>query len=348
MTITRDQFHVPHVNATTYDGGIWAAGWIAAEDRGLLLQQARNDARVAAIDAPGLNAVNLIAGLQTFVPSQQTEAEVAKQTGVLMRHGRQGRAVLHDIDTFISGINAYLQIHSPTTPPWTRNDIYALNALKGQFVGEGGGDEARRSQFLGGLEQRLGVSHGFSVFNDLRQFKNAGSPTSVDGNFDYGHIPASAPGSVVLDPGSFQSTPQDAAPPNQPPQASNTLMITANHSETGHPLMVGGPQIGYFYPGLTYEIDMHAPGLVWRGATSAPFPGYMLIGRGPDFATTLTSSERRHHRPVRRDALWRQRPEVPLPRPLPADGALRRRQPEREGSHLPDHRPRAGDRLRDR
>ena len=54
--------------------------------------------------------------------------------------------------------------------------------------------------------------------------------------------------------------------------------------------MVGGPQIGYFYPGLTYEIDMHAPGLQWRGATSAPFPGYLLIGRGEDFATTLTSA----------------------------------------------------------
>ena len=35
---------------------------------------------------------------------------------------------------------------------------------------------------------------------------------------------------------------------------------------------------------------MHAPGLDWRGATSAPFPGYMLIGRGPDFAKTLTSA----------------------------------------------------------
>jgi acyl-homoserine lactone acylase PvdQ len=54
--------------------------------------------------------------------------------------------------------------------------------------------------------------------------------------------------------------------------------------------MVGGPQIGYFYPGFTYEIDMHAPGLQWRGATSAPFPGYMLIGRGQDFATSLTSA----------------------------------------------------------
>ena len=54
--------------------------------------------------------------------------------------------------------------------------------------------------------------------------------------------------------------------------------------------MVGGPQIGYFYPGLTYEIDMHAGDLQWRGATSAPFPGYVLIGRGEDFAHTLTSA----------------------------------------------------------
>jgi acyl-homoserine lactone acylase PvdQ len=298
VTITRDQFHVPHVNATTYDGGIWAAGWISAEDRGLLLQQARNNARVAAIDVPGLTAIGLTVGLQNFQPSAQTEAEVAKQTQVLLRHGREGRAVLHDIDVFVSGINAYLAANSPTTPPWTRNDIYAVNALKGQFLGEGGGDEARRSQFLGGLVKRLGVSQGMSVFNDLRQFKNEGSPTSIDGRFNYGRIPAKAKGSVILDPGSFQPTPavaarvarQAASTPTPPPQASNTLMITADHSETGHPLMVGGPQIGYFYPGLTYEIDMHAPGLVWRGATSVPFPGYLLIGRGPDFATTLTSA----------------------------------------------------------
>ena len=33
----RDKYDVPHVTAKTYDGGVWAAGWIAAEDRGLLL-----------------------------------------------------------------------------------------------------------------------------------------------------------------------------------------------------------------------------------------------------------------------------------------------------------------------
>jgi acyl-homoserine lactone acylase PvdQ len=296
VTITRDKFNVPHVHATSYDGGIWAAGWIAAEDRGLLLQQARYNSRVAAIDAPGLSALSLIVGLKSFQPSAQTEAEVAKQTSALKDAGPEGTAVLHDIDTFISGINDYLAAHSPSTAPWTRNDVYALNALKGQFVGQGGGDEARRSEFLGGLRQRLGPKHGTSVFHDLRQFKNPGSPTTVDGHFHYGQIPRHPRGSVILDPGSFQSTPA-AAKKDLPAQAtadqahaSNTLMIDAKASTTGHPLMVGGPQIGYYYPGLTYEIDMHAPGLVWRGATSAPFPGYMLIGRGPDFATTLTSA----------------------------------------------------------
>ena len=174
--------------------------------------------------------------------------------------------------------------------------MYALNALKGQFVGQGGGDEARRSEFLSGLQQRLGRKKGLSVFNDLRQFKNRELATSVDGRFPYGTIPKQPKGSVILDHNSFTQTPAvadaklAAKAPTAPTHASNTLMITADHSKTGEPLMVGGPQIGYFYPGLTYEIDMHAGDLQWRGATSAPFPGYALIGRGEDFAHTLTSA----------------------------------------------------------
>jgi acyl-homoserine lactone acylase PvdQ len=295
VTIVRDRFNVPHVKAETYEGGVWAHGWLAAKDRGLLLEQARYNGRVAAIDAPGLSAIALVAGLRSFVPSEQTEAEVAKQTGVLRRAGEEGRAVLRDIDTFISGINDYLAAHSPGTEPWTRNDMYAVNAIKGQFLGQGGGDEARRTQFLAGLQERLGRKRGLNVFNDLRQFKNPDAPTSIDGRFHYGRIPKRRRGNVIIDPGSFERTP--AAPrrviPRRaevPSESSNTLMISARRSQTGNPLMVGGPQIGYFYPGLTGEIDMDAPGLRWRGATSVPFPGYLLIGRGRDFAVTLTSA----------------------------------------------------------
>jgi acyl-homoserine lactone acylase PvdQ len=67
-------------------------------------------------------------------------------------------------------------------------------------------------------------------------------------------------------------------------------MVSRRRSTTRRPLFVGGPQIGYFYPGLTMEVDLHGPGVHVRGATAIPFPGYMLIGRGEDFAWTLTSA----------------------------------------------------------
>jgi acyl-homoserine lactone acylase PvdQ len=295
VRILRDRFNVPHVRAETAEAGIWAAGWIAVEDRGLLLNQARYNARVAAVDAPGLSAIGLVSGLRNFVPSEATEVELSKQTRVLRKRGREGRRLLADIDAFVRGINAHLAESSPSTAPFTRRDIYAFNALKGQFLGQGGGDEARRSQFLGGLQERLGKRRGMSVFNDLRQFKNPGAPTAIDGKFRYGSIPKRARGSVVLDPGSFESTPAVAPAlarglEPEPAEASNTLHVNADRSTTGHPLMVGGPQIGYFYPGLTYEIVMDAGRLQWRGATSMPFPGYLLIGRGSDFAVTLTSA----------------------------------------------------------
>lgn len=293
VKIVRDRFNVPHVRATSYDNGIWAAGWIAAQDRALLLEQARYNSRVAVIDAPGLDALDLISNLKSFVPSPQTETVVARQTEMLEKAGKKGRKVLRDIDTFVAGINAYLKKSKSPAKPWTRSDVYAFNALKGQFVGQGGGDEARRTQFLSSLQTRMGAAAGMSVFNDLRQHDDAEMPASLTKAFPYAPIPSSPAGNVIIDPGSFErvsSVPSGMTSTRAKAQASNTLLVDRKHSATGRPLYVGGPQIGYFYPGLTYEIDMHAPGLVWRGATSAPFPGYLLIGRGADFGFMITAA----------------------------------------------------------
>ena len=101
---------------------------------------------------------------------------------------------------------------------------------------------------------------------------------------------------MVLDNGSFQRVPVPGVTASKAAQgdfrehASNVLMVAGKRSKSGHPLFVGGPQIGYFYPGLTLEMDLHGPGWNARGATSAPFPGYILIGRREDFVWTLTSA----------------------------------------------------------
>jgi len=307
IRLVRDRFSVPHITAESDDDLTWAAGWVMAEDRALLLEETRYNARLAAIDAPNLTVIGLISAVRTFVPSAQTETEVARQTRRIRAAGTRGRRLLHDIDVYVQGINAQLRAAKSPAQPWTRTDVYALNALKGQYFGQGGGDEARRSMFLAGLQQRLGPQSGQLVFDDLRQRDPADHPASIGGSFPYATVPANKGGNMVVDPNSLQAwqygptggtavpsargaSLPTGSPTARVPHASNILMLDGRHSTNGHPLFVGGPQIGYFYPGLTLEMDMHAPGVDVRGATAAPFPGYMLIGRGPDFAWTLTSA----------------------------------------------------------
>ncbi len=143
---------------------------MAGEDRHLLIDQARGDARIAALDVPGLDAFGLVKGLKTFVPSAQTEAIVARQTKALQHAGANGREVLHNTDLYAQGVNAWYKHNgTPANPPFGRNDVYAVNALAGQLFGRGGGNEVNSSMLLSALDQRLGASQGTLLWNDLRE-----------------------------------------------------------------------------------------------------------------------------------------------------------------------------------
>ncbi|MBA3261935.1 MAG: penicillin acylase family protein [Thermoleophilaceae bacterium] len=298
VRIIRDRFNVPHIYGKTNDDVTWAAGWAIAHDRELLLEQARYNARVAVVDAPGQTAIDLIVGLKNFSPSAQTEREVNKEVEKLKAYGKPGRRLLHDIDLYVKGINAYYKSIKATHKPWKRGDVIALNAVKSELFGEGGGAEVEAAELLDGLQGSLGADRGYSVWNDLRQRQDPETPVSIPGRFPYAPLPASRTGNVVIDNNSFQPIPGPTAETAGAAsaarqlrrQASNVLMVAGKRSRSGHPLFVGGPQIGYFYPGLTLEMDLHGPGWNARGATSAPFPGYILIGRREDFVWTLTSA----------------------------------------------------------
>ena len=296
VRIFRDRFDVPHIYGRTNDDVTWGAGWAVAHDRELLLEQARYNARVAVIDAPGLSAIGLIVGLKSFRPSGQTERELRKEIGKLRRYGKPGRRLLHDMAVYVKGINAYYKANKRPHKRWTILDVIALNAIKSELFGEGGGGEVDAAQMLDGLQDALGADRGLSVWNDLRQRQDPETPVSIPGKFPYAPVPPTRNGNVVLDNGSFQRVPTPGAAASAAAQgeprghASNVLMVAGKRSRSGHPLFVGGPQIGYFYPGLTLEMDLHGPGWNARGATSAPFPGYILIGRREDFVWTLTSA----------------------------------------------------------
>ena len=72
---------------------------------------------------------------------------------------------------------------------------------------------------------------------------------SVPGHVQFQPPPTSTSGNVLLDPNSLSSAPAAAvAAPRDRAHASNELMVSGARSATHHPIMVAGPQIGYYYP----------------------------------------------------------------------------------------------------
>jgi acyl-homoserine lactone acylase PvdQ len=284
LTIVRDRFGVAHVTGKTEADVAYGSGWVTAADRGLLLQLIRGPARVSALDVPGLDPLALALSGKSFVPSAEAEAFLANQLDAVRAQGVIGRKVLALINAYAAGINGYYRSQGIPIAPFTANDVVASAALIAARFGTNGGQEVHNAMFLDALEDRLGAADARLVFADLREANDPEAPVSVPGRFPQQLPSAASPGSAVIDDGSFTGAPLEA-----PASASNALLVGAKRSETGHPLFVAGPQVGYFFPGFFAEMEFAGAGFAVRGAV---FPGVplVLVGRGPDFAWSATSS----------------------------------------------------------
>jgi acyl-homoserine lactone acylase PvdQ len=69
---------------------------------------------------------------------------------------------------------------------------------------------------------------------------------------------------------------------------SNGMVVGSEHTETGKPMMFGGPQLGYIKPPIVYETGMHGAGFDVSGVAVVGTPA-IVVGRTPDFAWSVTS-----------------------------------------------------------
>ena len=290
LVIERDRWGVPHITGKTAADVAFGAGWVTVEDRGLLLDLIRGPARAAALDIPGISPVELALSGKQLVPSPETEAFLAQQVQLLAKSGPRGKRMLVAMQAYVSGLNAALKKRGLLFDPYTVLDVVAVGALLAARFGANGGSEPRRAMFLDALRKRLGVTKGKAVFDDLRADDDDESPTIDSGRFPFHLPPSVSPGSAVLDDGSFTTVAQSGAASSLDSRpASNALLLGAKRSKTGRPILVGGPQVGYFFPQFFMEVDLQGGGYDVRGALLPGLP-LVLIGRGPDFAWTVTSS----------------------------------------------------------
>jgi Penicillin amidase len=294
LEIVYDNHYIPHLYGDTRGEAMFGSGWLAAKDRGLLLALGLGPAYTAALGVPGINAFGLLLTRRSFKPSAEAVAYVAAQKKVLEEKGPEGEQVISDLEEWVAGVNAYeaSQGGGRILPPIHLSDAIAGFAFIGSIFGNGGGGEVRNSEFLGRLEAKFGEAGGKEVFRDLKQVNDPEAPTTAEKEFPYDTEPTGpTPGAVQVEPGTESSSAVKAsqALTASRRKASNFLLAGAGDAANGHPKAVMGPQLGYYYPEIVFQLDMHAPGLDAQGVV-APISPYVFIGRGKDFAWSLTSA----------------------------------------------------------
>jgi acyl-homoserine lactone acylase PvdQ len=295
LEIVRDKYDIPHIYGSTRAEVMFGSGWVAAKDRGLLLELGLGPAYTAALGVPGVNAFGLLLEQRSFKPSAEAINFVGEQKKVLEEKGPEGDQVISDLEAWVDGVNAYEQTLPPTErlKTVTFADAIAGFAFIGSIFGNGGGSEVQDSEFLSRLESKFGTKGGQEVFKDLRQVNDPEAPSTAEKEFSYDGEPTGAtPGAMLVEPGSASySAKKDLSTVTASRRKmSNFLLVGSKDAANGHPKAVMGPQLGYYYPEIVFQADLHGPGIDAEGVV-APISPYVFIGRGRDFAWSLTSED---------------------------------------------------------
>jgi acyl-homoserine lactone acylase PvdQ len=215
--------------------------------------------------------------------------------------------------------------------PYTRADIVYIASLVGGIFGKGGGNEYQDALFYEALRQQFGADKAAAMYDDLREKNDPEAFTTSSITFPYltgGVAPSRAgvalpvPGAVTApgtgapasssEPVSFPAPPVPGTAAYQtwsaqlgklstplggidlsrhPNNESNALLVDAKHSADGHPVVVFGPQTGYYTPQLLTEVDLQGPGIAARGVSFAGTQFVVELGHGVDYAWSATSAD---------------------------------------------------------
>ena len=219
VTIVRDKgFGVPHIYATTRAGLMFGAGYAGAEDRLFLMDVLRHTAKAELSSFAGGSEGDRAMDRTQWMIAPYTEADLESQLKAAPKlYGARGEQVVHDVEEFVAGINAYIHeaLLDPNKLPaeyvalgklpaeWKPTDVIAEASLIGGIFGKGGGAEVRSALTLEAFEKRFGRRQGRKAWEDFREQNDPEAPTTVAKAFPYETTsPFAKRGLAMPDPGS--------------------------------------------------------------------------------------------------------------------------------------------------
>lgn len=321
VTVVRDAgFGVPHIYGTTRYATMFAQGYTAAEDRLFLMDVLRHTGRARLSEFLGGAASNQHMDRDQLALAPYQEADLTAQIEAIRTSGAEGQGAYDDLVAYRDGVNQYIDealVDVTKLPaeypalqqvpqPWKLEDAVAIASLVGGIFGKGGGGELRNHCALQRMTATLGsASDARAVFDDLRFSDDPEAPTTSSRPAPYPVVgtpdPAAHPD---VDCATLQPIDPDGPPLGAlldviaglgralglPRTMSNAMLIGREHTDTGAPIAVFGPQTSYYMPQLLIEKDVHGPGIDARGAAFAGTDLWVQLGRGRDYAWSATSA----------------------------------------------------------
>ena len=322
-TVYRDTaFGVPHIYADSLTNASFALGYVSAEDRLWEMDIFRHAARGTLTEFIGNDSDDTYLNMDIATRREgYTEEEIQTMFDELDdKFGQVGKDVQEGLQAYSDGINAYIdeakvnpaqlpfEYTATQNPPpvypeeWSPADTLYLVVLQLRVFGETAGDELQNAGLYAFLTKKFGKKLGRKAYNDFAFQNDPKSPTSIaksDANFNTQSVGKIKWSSVAMPDGAEDLAEETLAEQRAVSRGlaslgfrspvSNALIVSREESKSGNPLQIGAPQVGYATPGFFMEIDVHAPGLDFRGPAVPGASALIPLGRGRDYAWTLTT-----------------------------------------------------------
>ncbi len=321
VTIARDAFNVPYVTGVTRADTMFGAGYAEAEDRLFFMDVLRHTAvgRSTELIGPGVDEVNVRTDAAQLSYTDYTDADLQAMIDRGAASSPQGKQVAEDLKAYTDGINARIaEVRNDVTKlpaeysllgkplnDWRTIDSVAILGLLNGYYGLGGGGDLAAAEAFGLAVKRFGARRGRGVYEDFRRREDPEAPTVVTRRFpfdDPGRADAKAiampdAGSVRTD--DYVRTRTGSAALSGvldrglqlKHHASNAMVINGSRAVGGHPILVAGPQVGFYAPSILDEIVLRGPGIAVRGAAVPGAGTYPIAGRGPSYAWSVTTAQ---------------------------------------------------------
>ena len=283
VSIIRDKWGVPHIQAANGNDAYFALGFTTAQDRlfQMELQRCLAKGELAQILGPKLTNVDKM--FRTLLLKERAASYLAREQEI-------NPEALQYLDSFLRGINQFIEegplpveytLLGFKPAPFTRLDTISMTG----YVAYSFADGIKRDSLYTMLAPYLTrddlkiVFPDYALENNVSIMEPAGNPTRSQ--------PQTQTASTGIDQNSYAglATPlenilEQVAKIVPPFTGSNSWVLAPSRSQNGHALLANDPHIGIANPGVWYEAHVKYPGYENYGYHLPLMPFPMLAHNG--------------------------------------------------------------------